>query len=196
MASNVLVPPLPLDGVYFHSEKNASFWKYALRRKIFPKKKLSDRAQDCLEIIKRVYCEPDPSFDDVGSADYKRLHVRGHDFVFTASVINKFLDPDVPLKFKSLCFHERACNRINGSARLAITAQLFPCLHCSKLKNVLRSIGGNRLVLALALSISATSCFKLIMPVILVCRRLLSQMLTLQVLTLSPQVLVSASYTL
>lgn len=45
------VSSIPLDGVSFHTEESASLWKYVVKRNIVDEKKLSDSAQECLELM-------------------------------------------------------------------------------------------------------------------------------------------------
>lgn len=45
------VSSIPLDGVSFHTGESASLWKYVVKRNIVDEKKLSENAQECLDLM-------------------------------------------------------------------------------------------------------------------------------------------------
>ncbi|XP_038887050.1 uncharacterized protein LOC120077220 [Benincasa hispida] len=113
------VPVVPLDSITYHSEGIAKMWKFVVNKRIVVERDLFEQAQNYLEIMNlfvkpsivcsvlnfgpyypqlvcEFYVNLSHQFDNEGSLDYRKVHVNEHCFVFSAYLINRFLNCQVP----------------------------------------------------------------------------------------------------
>ncbi|XP_050915810.1 uncharacterized protein LOC127130897 [Lathyrus oleraceus] len=124
------MPKAPLNNVSLHYVKNAERWKYVIQRRTVT------QFGHCYESLVKEFMVTIPDgCDDVNSADYGKVCVRGNVVTFSPAVINKFIGRTKEPKAELEVTDDQVCKEITAKIR---TANWVPTNHTSTISTGVR----------------------------------------------------------